>query len=142
MQSTPSRYDKIEVRRDGPIVQRIGHTPSKGTMLVRFQLGLPGKRVLFFQKRAPMLKQLITKRSHAHVVTSFFGQAILKVGGAVVEHFAVYAGIILCFVALSSSEEEIAEVWFGIDSGQLGVSVEIIDGVAIVFLGGKTDIWA
>ncbi len=72
LRSTPNRYDKIEVRRDGPIVQRIGHTPSKGTMLVRFQLGLPGKRVLFFKKRAPMLKKLITKRSHAHVVTSFF----------------------------------------------------------------------
>ena len=80
-----------------------------------------------------MLKKLITKRSHAHVVTSFFGQAILIVGGAVVEHFAVYAGIILCFVVLSSSEEEIVEVWFRIDSGQLGVGVEIIDGVAIVF---------
>ena len=26
---------------DGPIVQRIGHRPSKSTMLVRFQLGPP-----------------------------------------------------------------------------------------------------
>ena len=32
-------YDKMY--RVGLIVQRIGHTPSKGTMLVRFQLGLP-----------------------------------------------------------------------------------------------------
>lgn len=53
---------KIEIRQDGPIVQRIGHTPSKGTMLVRFQLGLPGNGHFSLKEKFPTSKELIAKK--------------------------------------------------------------------------------
>ncbi len=57
--------------KNGPIVQRIGHTPSKGTMLVRFQLGLPGNGFFSLREEYLTLNGLMLKKK-LRVCCDFF----------------------------------------------------------------------
>lgn len=61
----------------GAIVQRIGHRPSKSTMLVRFQLALPNKKAptgLVYLSEKLFDEFVINRRSEADGGEEFLGR--------------------------------------------------------------------